>query len=43
MLNSNVQPLMLSKVGIEGLGLTNFNLDPCLYWLLTTMGGLKKT
>jgi hypothetical protein len=42
MLNLSVQPLMLSKVKIEGIGLTNFNLDPCLYWILTTMGGLEK-
>jgi hypothetical protein len=37
-----VQPLMLGKVVIDGLGLTNVDLDPCPYHILTSMGGLGK-
>lgn len=33
---------MLAKVVMEGLGLTNANLEPCLYKILTSMGGLEK-
>jgi hypothetical protein len=42
LLDFGVQPLMLGKVVVDGLGLTNVNLDPCLYHILTTMGGSKK-
>ncbi len=42
MLDSNVQPLMLGKIVVDGLGLTNANLDPCPYQILTSMGGSKK-
>ncbi len=31
LLDSSVQPLMLGKVTIDGLGLTDVNLDPCPY------------
>jgi hypothetical protein len=31
LLDSNVQPLMLGKVTIDGLGLIDVNLDPCPY------------
>jgi hypothetical protein len=33
---------MLGKVKVKGLGLTNVNLEPCPYRILTLMGGLKK-
>jgi hypothetical protein len=34
---------MLGKVVVDGLGLTNVDLDPCPYHILTSMGGLEKT
>ncbi len=43
LLDSNVQPLMLGKTIVDGLGLTDVNLDPCPYHILTSMGGLEKT
>jgi hypothetical protein len=42
MLDSNVQPLMLGKVAMDGLGLINVNFKPCPYQILTSMGGSKK-
>jgi hypothetical protein len=33
---------MLGKVIIEGLGLTDVDLDPCPYQILTFIGGSKK-
>jgi hypothetical protein len=42
LLDSLVQPLMLGKTIIDGLGLTDVNLDPCPYHILTSMGGLKE-
>jgi len=43
LLDSNVQPLMLGKTTVDGLGLIDVNLDPCPYHILTSMGGLEKT
>jgi hypothetical protein len=37
-----IQPLMLAKVVVDGLGLIDVNLDPCQYQNLTSMGGSKK-
>ncbi len=34
---------MLGKVVVDGLGLTNVDLDPCPYHILTSMDGLEKT
>jgi hypothetical protein len=34
---------MSGKVIVDGFGLTNANLDPCLYHILTSMGGSEKT
>jgi hypothetical protein len=42
MLDFNVQPLMLGKIVVDGLGLTNANIDPCPYQILTSKGGLEK-
>jgi len=42
MLDSNVQPLMLGKMAMDGLGLINVNFKPCPYQILTSMGGSKK-
>jgi len=42
LLNSIVQPLMLGKAIVDGLGLTDLNLYPCPYHILTSMGGSKK-
>ncbi len=42
MLDSDVQPLMLGKIVVDGLELTNVNLDPCPYHILTSTSGLKK-
>jgi hypothetical protein len=42
MLDSDVQPLMLGKIVVDGLGLTNANLDPCPYKNFTSMGGSNK-
>jgi hypothetical protein len=42
LLDFNVQPLMLGKTTINGLGLINVNLDPCPYHILTSMGGLEE-
>jgi hypothetical protein len=33
---------MLGKVDVDGLGLTNVELDPCPYHILTSMGGSEK-
>ncbi len=41
-LDSDVQPLMLGKVVVDGLGLIDLDLDPCPYHILTSMGGSKK-
>jgi hypothetical protein len=41
LLDYNVQPLMLGKVVANGLGLTNGDLGPCPYQILTSMGGSK--
>jgi hypothetical protein len=43
LLDFGVQPLMLGKATVNGLGLTNVDLDPCPYHILTSMGGLEKT
>jgi hypothetical protein len=42
LLDFGVQPLMLGKTTIDGFGLTNVNLGPCPYQILTSMGGLEK-
>jgi hypothetical protein len=42
LLNSNVQPLMLGKTIVEGLGLINANFEPGMYQIMTSMGGLRK-
>ncbi len=42
LLDSNVQPLMLGKVTIDGLGLIDANFDPFPYHILTSMSGSKK-
>jgi hypothetical protein len=34
---------MLGKVVVEGLGLTNVNLEPCPYQILTSMGRSERT
>jgi hypothetical protein len=39
----SVQPLMLGKAIVDAFGLTNVDLDPCSYHILTSMGGSKKT
>jgi hypothetical protein len=33
---------MVGKTTIDGLGLTDVNLDPCPYHVLISMGGLKE-
>jgi hypothetical protein len=33
---------MLGKYVVDGFGLTNADLDPCPYQILTSMGGLEK-
>jgi hypothetical protein len=33
---------MLGKAIVDGLGLTDLNLYPCPYHILTSMGGSKK-
>jgi hypothetical protein len=43
LLDFGVQPLMLGKVVVDGLGLTNVNLHPCPYHILTSIGGLEKS
>ncbi len=43
LLDFGVQPLMLGKAIVDGLGLIDVDLDPCPYHILTTMGGLEKT
>jgi hypothetical protein len=43
LLDYGVQPLMLGKVVVDGLGLTYVDIDPCPYHILTSMGGPKKT
>jgi hypothetical protein len=40
-LDFSAQPLKLGKAFIDGLGLTNADLDPCPYQNLTSMGGSK--
>jgi len=42
LLDFGVQPLMLGKTTIDGLRLTNVDLDQFPYHILTSMGGLKK-
>jgi hypothetical protein len=42
LLDSGVQTLMLGKTIVDGLILTNADLDPCPYHILTSMGGSKK-
>jgi hypothetical protein len=39
LLDYGVQPLMLSKTTIDGLGLIDGDIDPCPYHILTSMGG----
>jgi hypothetical protein len=41
-LDFGVQPLMLGKVAIDGLGLIDVDFNRCPYQILTSMGGLKK-
>jgi hypothetical protein len=43
LLDFGVQPLMLGKATIDGLRLTNANLDQFPCHILTSMGGFKKT
>jgi hypothetical protein len=33
---------MLGKAVVDGLGLTDVDLDPCPYHILTSMDGLEK-
>lgn len=40
LLDSRAQPLMLGKITMVGLRLTDADLEPCL--ILTSMGKLKK-
>ncbi len=42
LLDFGVQPLMLGKAIIDGLRLTDADLDQFPYHILTSMGGLKK-
>ncbi len=42
LLDYNVQPLVLGKVVADGLGLTDGDLGPCPYQILTLMSGSKK-
>ncbi len=42
LLDFSVQPLMLGKVAIDGLGLIDVDLDPCPSHISTSMGGSKK-
>jgi hypothetical protein len=42
LLDSSVQLLMLGTVAMEGFKMINANIKPCLYYILTSMGGLKK-
>jgi hypothetical protein len=42
-LDSRVQLLMLSKTIVEGGRLTNANLEPCPYQILTFMSGSNRT
>jgi hypothetical protein len=41
LLDFNVQPLMLGKTTVDGLGLTNADLDPCPYHILTPWVGQR--
>jgi len=41
LLDFGVQPLMLGKVVVDSFGLTDVNLDPCPYHILTSMDGLE--
>jgi hypothetical protein len=41
LLDSGAQPSMLGKVAMEGLTLTNANLEPWQYQILTSMGESK--
>jgi hypothetical protein len=34
---------MLGKVAIDGLGLTDVDLDPCPYEIFTSINGLEKS
>jgi hypothetical protein len=43
LLDFDVQTLMLGKIILHGLGLTNVDLDPCPYQVLTSMGRSEKT
>jgi len=43
LLDLGVQVLMLGIVVVGGLRLTNVNWEPCLYYILTTMGWSKRT
>jgi hypothetical protein len=42
LLDLNVQPLKLNKTTMEGVCLTDANLEPCTYQILITMGRSKK-
>jgi hypothetical protein len=42
LLDSYVQPLILSNASMDGLKLTNVHFKPCMYQILTSMGRLKK-
>jgi hypothetical protein len=42
LLDFGVQPLMLGKVVVDGLGLIDVDIDMCPYHILTSMGGSKK-
>jgi len=42
LLDSSVQPLMLGKMAMKGFGLTNVDLKPCPYQILTLMNELEK-
>ncbi len=43
LLDSGAQPLIWAKLLLMVLDLTNVNLDPCLYQILTSVDGLKIT
>jgi hypothetical protein len=42
LLDLGIEPLMLGKVVVVGLRLTDVNSEPCPYRILTSMGRSKK-
>ncbi len=43
LLDLGTQLLMLGIVAVGGLGLTDANWEPCLYYILTMMGWSERT